>query len=116
MSDKKNSKKQNINQNKDENKLENQNTTKATTPIQKTDVELQSELSQLHLQVRAQTLDIEDWKNKAIRISADLQNLQKQAEIDLQQARQDRAVVPTAAGRRGHHDHRHSRADPDLPR
>jgi molecular chaperone GrpE len=45
------------------------------------------EISQLKAQLETQNAEIEDWKNKSFRISADLQNFQKQSELDLNQAK-----------------------------
>jgi molecular chaperone GrpE len=45
------------------------------------------EIAQLKTQLESSSIEIEDWKNKSIRISADLQNFQKQSELDQLQAK-----------------------------
>lgn len=85
MDDKKNAKKQNINQDTEVKSTKN---TVHTAPIDKIlEIKSQQEIAQLKSQISSQSFEIEDWKNKALRISADLQNFQKQTEIDQQQAK-----------------------------
>ena len=46
-----------------------------------------SKIAELETSLEVKEKEIEDWKNKAYRFSADLQNLHKQNQLDLQQAR-----------------------------
>lgn len=80
MADKKNAKKQNINQDIEEKLIKN--TTSAVETDKISELKLQQEIAHLKSQINSQSLEIDDWKNKALRISADLQNFQKQTEID----------------------------------
>ena len=83
MADKKNSKKQNINQ---ETEIIT-NKTPSSQSDKLAELNLKQELLQIKAQLATQSLEIEDWKNKALRISADFQNFQKQTEIDQQQVK-----------------------------
>ena len=46
-----------------------------------------STLAELETQISSQKVDIEFWKNKSLRLSADIQNLQKQSDLDILQAK-----------------------------
>jgi molecular chaperone GrpE len=48
---------------------------------------LKIEIEQLNRKNNSLTKEIEDWKNKCVRIAADLQNTQKQSEIDILQSK-----------------------------
>lgn len=45
-----------------------------------------SKISLLQTQIQVQKQEIEDWKNKTLRVAADLQNVQKQSELEMQQS------------------------------
>jgi molecular chaperone GrpE len=84
MADKKNVKKQNINQYTE---------IKSNIPpnpeeISKSDTTfLNEQILQLESKIAAQAIEITDWKNKLLRSTADLQNFQKQTEIDQNQTK-----------------------------
>jgi molecular chaperone GrpE len=46
-----------------------------------------SKIADLETRVKSLHSEVEDWKIKSIRISADLQNMQKQSELDIHQAK-----------------------------
>jgi molecular chaperone GrpE len=85
MADKKNPKKQNINQDTEVKSSKNSNVQADVNKI--SELNLQKEILQLKSQLSIQSLEAEDWKNKALRTSADLQNFQKQTELDHLQTR-----------------------------
>ena len=61
----------------------------APTPQQSTGSEPidSAQVEQLEAQLTVSKQEAEDWKNKCLRTLADLQNLQKQTELDIQQAK-----------------------------
>jgi molecular chaperone GrpE len=83
MADKKNAKKQNINQDSEIKSSKNQPFSNEDSKLNV--LNLQQEIAKLKSQISIQNLETEDWKNKALRTSADLQNFQKQTEIDQNQ-------------------------------
>jgi molecular chaperone GrpE len=85
MADKKNAKKQNINQDSEIKSSKNQPLSNEDSKLNV--LNLQQEIAKLKSQISIQNIETEDWKNKALRTSADLQNFQKQTEIDQQQIR-----------------------------
>ncbi len=47
------------------------------------------QLDALEIQLRSMEQSVSDWQNKAVRLSADLQNVQKQNELDILQAKKN---------------------------